>query len=159
MWTTLHVNTEKGWRGGEQQMAYLLEGLRSRGHRVVADVPRGRILRSVLMKPESEPALDGVRDEEGGHEPADGEEHGGRDGDETEAAQRHEDGEGRDPGENRQGKDAPAGGRLPVSPILLVHHATARILKRTASRVNQMYVALYAMKARRISRTDVGGSF
>lgn len=31
---TLHVNTEKGWRGGEQQMAYLVEGLRARGHGV-----------------------------------------------------------------------------------------------------------------------------
>jgi glycosyltransferase involved in cell wall biosynthesis len=28
------VNTEKGWRGGEQQMAYLVEGLRARGHGV-----------------------------------------------------------------------------------------------------------------------------
>ena len=26
----------------------------ARGHRVVADVPRGRIVRSVLMKPETE---------------------------------------------------------------------------------------------------------
>ncbi len=33
--TTVHLNTERGWRGGEQQMAYLAEGLRSRGHRVV----------------------------------------------------------------------------------------------------------------------------
>ena len=31
---TLHVNTERGWRGGEQQMAYLTEGLRRRGHAV-----------------------------------------------------------------------------------------------------------------------------
>jgi glycosyltransferase involved in cell wall biosynthesis len=31
---TLHVNTERGWRGGEQQMAYLVEGLRERGHDV-----------------------------------------------------------------------------------------------------------------------------
>ncbi len=28
------MNTEKGWRGGEQQMAYLVEGLRARGHGV-----------------------------------------------------------------------------------------------------------------------------
>jgi glutamate/tyrosine decarboxylase-like PLP-dependent enzyme len=34
------------------------ESLRERGHRVVGDVPRGRILRSVLMKPESEGYLD-----------------------------------------------------------------------------------------------------
>ena len=36
------------------------DALAARGHRVVADVPRGRILRSVLMKPENEecvPAL------------------------------------------------------------------------------------------------------
>jgi len=32
--STLHVNTERGWRGGEQQMAYLCEGLRARGHGV-----------------------------------------------------------------------------------------------------------------------------
>jgi glycosyltransferase involved in cell wall biosynthesis len=35
---TFHVNTEDGWRGGEQQMAYLMAGLASRGHRVVAVV-------------------------------------------------------------------------------------------------------------------------
>jgi glutamate/tyrosine decarboxylase-like PLP-dependent enzyme len=34
------------------------EALRERGHRVTADVPHGRILRSVLMKPESEADLD-----------------------------------------------------------------------------------------------------
>ena len=34
------------------------EALRARGHEVEADVSRGRILRSVLMKPESEDALD-----------------------------------------------------------------------------------------------------
>jgi glutamate/tyrosine decarboxylase-like PLP-dependent enzyme len=34
-----------------------------RGHTVLDDVDRGRILRSVLMKPESEPALDGLHDE------------------------------------------------------------------------------------------------
>lgn len=38
--TTLHVGTEKGWRGGEQQMAYLVKGLRRRGHRVVAVVQK-----------------------------------------------------------------------------------------------------------------------
>ena len=36
---TLHVDTERAWRGGEQQMAYLLDGLRRRGHGVVAVVP------------------------------------------------------------------------------------------------------------------------
>jgi len=36
---TLHVDTERAWRGGEQQMAYLLAGLRDRGHAVVAVVP------------------------------------------------------------------------------------------------------------------------
>jgi glycosyltransferase involved in cell wall biosynthesis len=38
---TFHLNTERGWRGGEQQMAYLMEGLRRRGHRVVAVAQRG----------------------------------------------------------------------------------------------------------------------
>ena len=37
--------------------------LRARGHAVTADVDRGRILRSVLMKPEAEPALDGLHHE------------------------------------------------------------------------------------------------
>ncbi len=37
--TTLHVDTERAWRGGEQQLAYLLDGLRRRGHGVVAVVP------------------------------------------------------------------------------------------------------------------------
>jgi glycosyltransferase involved in cell wall biosynthesis len=35
---TYHVNTETGWRGGEQQMRYLLDGLVARGHRAVAAV-------------------------------------------------------------------------------------------------------------------------
>jgi glycosyltransferase involved in cell wall biosynthesis len=30
--TTLHLNTERTWRGGEQQTLYLVEGLRARGH-------------------------------------------------------------------------------------------------------------------------------
>ena len=30
---SLHVNTEKHWRGGEQQVLHLLEGLQARGHR------------------------------------------------------------------------------------------------------------------------------
>ena len=37
--------------------------LRERGHGVVDDAARGRILRSVLMKPEMEQALDGLHDE------------------------------------------------------------------------------------------------
>jgi glutamate/tyrosine decarboxylase-like PLP-dependent enzyme len=37
--------------------------LQARGHAVTADVGRGRILRSVLMKPEAEPALDGLHHE------------------------------------------------------------------------------------------------
>src|SRR5262245_271707 len=42
---TYHVDTEKGWRGGEQQMAYLLAGLVARGHRAVAAVqPDGEAL-------------------------------------------------------------------------------------------------------------------
>ncbi len=39
------------------------QALAERGHAVTADVDRGRILRSVLMKPESEPALDGLHHE------------------------------------------------------------------------------------------------
>ena len=39
--TTVHLNTERGWRGGEQQMAYLAEGLRTRGHRVMIVAQRG----------------------------------------------------------------------------------------------------------------------
>jgi glutamate/tyrosine decarboxylase-like PLP-dependent enzyme len=38
------------------------ESLRERGHRIVEDVPRGRILRSVLMKPEAEGYLDRLHD-------------------------------------------------------------------------------------------------
>ncbi len=29
---TLHINTERGWGGGEQQLLYLAEGLKRRGH-------------------------------------------------------------------------------------------------------------------------------
>lgn len=29
---TLHINTEKTWRGGEQQVLYLLKGLKEKGH-------------------------------------------------------------------------------------------------------------------------------
>ena len=31
----LHVNEQTGWRGGEQQAGYLIQGLVRRGHRVV----------------------------------------------------------------------------------------------------------------------------
>jgi glycosyltransferase involved in cell wall biosynthesis len=31
---TLHIDNQNGWRGGEQQAYYLIEGLRARGHRV-----------------------------------------------------------------------------------------------------------------------------
>lgn len=40
---TYHVDTELGWRGGEQQMAYLAQGLAARGHRAI-----------VAVRPESE---------------------------------------------------------------------------------------------------------
>lgn len=37
---TLHINTETGWRGGEQQVLYLATGLRDRGHRaIIAGAP------------------------------------------------------------------------------------------------------------------------
>lgn len=38
---SVHVNTERGWRGGEQQLAYLADGLRARGHRAVVVAQRG----------------------------------------------------------------------------------------------------------------------
>ncbi len=40
---TYHIDTEKGWRGGERQMAYLLDGLVARGHRAVAAVQSDHI--------------------------------------------------------------------------------------------------------------------
>jgi glycosyltransferase involved in cell wall biosynthesis len=46
--STFHVNTESGWRGGEQQMAYLMAGLARRGHRVVAAVQPGGAARPRL---------------------------------------------------------------------------------------------------------------
>ena len=33
--TVLHISTEPGWQGGEQQAYYLAEGLRQRGHRSI----------------------------------------------------------------------------------------------------------------------------
>lgn len=61
-----HVNSERGWRGGEQQLAYLMEGLERRGHRVEAALqPDGeafaRLSRGgfrvhpVLMRGEADP--------------------------------------------------------------------------------------------------------
>jgi glycosyltransferase involved in cell wall biosynthesis len=46
--TALHLNTERGWRGGEQQMLYLAQGLRARGHAAhVACRPGGECLARV----------------------------------------------------------------------------------------------------------------
>lgn len=46
--TVLHLNTERGWRGGEQQMCYLAQGLQARGHTsVVACRPDGECLARV----------------------------------------------------------------------------------------------------------------
>ena len=46
--TTLHLNTERGWRGGEQQMLYLAQGLQARGHAAhVACRPGGECLARV----------------------------------------------------------------------------------------------------------------
>lgn len=43
--TVLHLNTERGWRGGEQQMCYLAQGLQSRGHAAhLACRPEGECL-------------------------------------------------------------------------------------------------------------------
>jgi glycosyltransferase involved in cell wall biosynthesis len=39
--STFHVNTERGWRGGEQQMLLLMEGLRKAGHGVSAVCQEG----------------------------------------------------------------------------------------------------------------------
>ncbi len=56
-------------RGMEQRSVFLATyavdaaSMGARGHDVVDDADRGRILRSVLMKPEAEPALDGLHDE------------------------------------------------------------------------------------------------
>ena len=48
---TYHVDTERGWRGGEQQVAYLLDGLVARGHRAVAAVqPDGEAFRRLSAR-------------------------------------------------------------------------------------------------------------
>ena len=44
--TIIHVSTETGWRGGEQQVKYLTEGLAARGHRsIVLCPPKGALYR------------------------------------------------------------------------------------------------------------------
>ena len=52
---TLHINTARGWRGGEQQSFYLIQGLRERGHVAEAVVqPKeeyARRLKAVDVKP------------------------------------------------------------------------------------------------------------
>ena len=35
MLTVLHVDTERGWRGGERQVLWLAAGMRERGHRAI----------------------------------------------------------------------------------------------------------------------------
>ena len=35
MLTVVHVDTERGWRGGERQVLWLAEGMRDRGHRAI----------------------------------------------------------------------------------------------------------------------------
>lgn len=40
-WTILHVNTERGWRGGEAQTLLLARGLQRRGHRCSVATPPG----------------------------------------------------------------------------------------------------------------------
>ena len=44
--TIIHVSTETGWRGGEQQVKYLTDGLAARGHRnIVLCPPKGALFR------------------------------------------------------------------------------------------------------------------
>lgn len=61
--TVLHVDTERGWRGGERQVLWLAAGMRERGHRVVVVARAGdelarrandRGLEVVPTKPRSE---------------------------------------------------------------------------------------------------------
>ncbi|MBU0478058.1 glycosyltransferase family 4 protein [bacterium] len=45
----LHINTECGWRGGEVQMTYLMNGLRDRNHENVVSVqPNSVLVRKVI---------------------------------------------------------------------------------------------------------------
>ncbi len=47
----LHINTAKTWRGGEQQLLYLLEGLQSRGHNnFIACQPKSPLEEKLLSK-------------------------------------------------------------------------------------------------------------
>src|SRR6478672_9386826 len=38
-YSIVHISTEKGWRGGEQQVKLLTEGLAARGHRCTVMAP------------------------------------------------------------------------------------------------------------------------
>jgi glycosyltransferase involved in cell wall biosynthesis len=42
--TVLHINTERGWRGGERQVLWLAVGMRDRGHRAIVVARRGDAL-------------------------------------------------------------------------------------------------------------------
>ena len=42
--TVLHVDTERGWRGGERQVLWLAAGMRDRGHRAILVARRGEEL-------------------------------------------------------------------------------------------------------------------
>ena len=41
MLTVLHVDTERGWRGGERQVLWLAAGMLNRGHRAIVVARRG----------------------------------------------------------------------------------------------------------------------
>ena len=38
---TLHIGTEMSWRGGENQIRYLMEGLKRQGHKTYFAYPKG----------------------------------------------------------------------------------------------------------------------
>jgi glycosyltransferase involved in cell wall biosynthesis len=44
MLTVLHVDTERGWRGGERQVLWLATGMRERGHRAIVVARHGDAL-------------------------------------------------------------------------------------------------------------------
>ena len=44
----LHINTEKGWRGGEEQMRFLMRGLRDEGVEQGAICRRGGVPAELL---------------------------------------------------------------------------------------------------------------
>src|SRR4051812_20543089 len=52
--TTIHISTEKGFRGGERQVKLLTDGLVSRGHRCILACPPG----SALYMERSQKAVD-----------------------------------------------------------------------------------------------------